>query len=295
MNPSAAIKRICRRPSSRVPDFSFEDMVEKAVDRSNLAEDAKLTLHNVSKVFSMDRGKIQALQAINLTIMKGEFACIVGPSGCGKTTLLNLIAELDKPDQGEILLNEEKPDASGHRLMIFQDAALFPWLNVLENVAFGLRMRGMSQQDRRMLAMEYLSLVKLERFAQCFVHELSGGMKQRVALARALVMSPDILLMDEPFGALDIQTRELLYQELQEIWQRTQTTILFITHNVEEAVYLGDRVIILSGHPGTVQKEHHVNSSRPRQKESPYFQEVCRQISLELLGMGGIQLQEAMI
>jgi NitT/TauT family transport system ATP-binding protein len=294
MNPSTAIKRICQLSFHKVPDLAMENRVEM-VERLNLAEDVKLAIHNVSKFFTIDRGKIQALQAINLTIMKGEFACIVGPSGCGKSTLLNLIAELDKPDQGEIILSEEKLNNSGHRLIIFQDAALFPWLNVLENVTFGLRMRGMPPQERKMLAMEYLSLVKLERFAQCYVHELSGGMRQRVALARALVMSPDILLMDEPFGALDIQTRELLYQELQDIWQRTQTTILFITHNVEEAVYLGDRVIILSGNPGTVQKEHHVNSSRPRQKESPYFREVCQQISLELLGMGRIQLQEAMV
>lgn len=255
----------------------------------------KLALCNVSKTYLVDHGNIKALQGINLTVSEGEFACIVGPSGCGKTTLLNLIAELEKPDQGKILLNEETAGEVGHRLIIFQEGALFPWLKVWENVAFGLRMRGISLAERKERALAFLSLVKLERFADCCIHELSGGMKQRVALARALVMGPEILLMDEPFGALDIQTREILYHELQEIWEQTRTTILFITHNVEEAVYLGDRVIVFSGHPGTVQVEHRVELCRPRQKDSLHFREICRQISLELLGMGGATLQEAMV
>lgn len=255
----------------------------------------KLSIRNVSKIFTAESGAIQALEAINLTIMEGEFTCIVGPSGCGKTTLLNLIAELDAPDNGEIILHQKTDSSIGDRLLIFQEAALFPWLSVWENVAFGLRMRGIPLPERRAQAMEYLSLVKLDRFAHCYIHELSGGMKQRVALARALVLNPGILLMDEPFAALDIQTRELLYGELQEIWERTKTTILFITHNVEEAVYLGDRVIIFSGHPGTVQNEHRIVSTRPRQKDSPYLNDLCRQISMELLRMGGMELQEALV
>lgn len=265
-------------------------------DASNLNSsiEAKLSIHDVSKSFQCKMGRIQALENINLTIKKGEFACILGPSGCGKTTLLNLIAELELPDRGEIILHQTGTGC-GQRLVIFQESALFPWLSIWENVAFGLKLRGTPFSERKEMAMAYLSLVNLEHFADCYIHELSGGMKQRVALARALVMKPEILLMDEPFGALDILTREMLYQELQEIWEQTGTTIVFITHNVEEAIYLGDRVIIISGHPGSVKSEHRVSCPRPRLKESPSFRELYQEISMELMGIGEKPLQEALI
>ncbi|HEX2953459.1 MAG TPA: ABC transporter ATP-binding protein [Bacillota bacterium] len=264
------------------------------ISEMSSSNEVKLSIHDVSKSFQCKMGQIQALENINLTVKQGEFACIVGPSGCGKTTLLNLIAELDLPDRGEIILHQSGTGC-GQRLVIFQESALFPWLSIWENVAFGLKLRGISLPDRKALAMTYLSLVNLERFADCYVHELSGGMKQRAALARALVMKPEILLMDEPFGALDILTREMLYQELQNIWEQTGTTIIFITHNVEEAIYLGDRVIIIAGHPGGVKSEHPVLCPRPRQKESVSFRELYQEISMELMGIGDKPLQEAFV
>jgi NitT/TauT family transport system ATP-binding protein len=259
-----------------------------------VAVEAKLSIRDVSKSFQCKMGQIKALEHINLTVNAGEFACILGPSGCGKTTLLNLIAELELPDQGEIILHQSEA-GGGQRLVIFQESALFPWLTIWENVAFGLKLRGVPLPERKEMSMAYLSLVNLDKFANCYIHELSGGMKQRVALARALVMKPEILLMDEPFGALDILTREMLYQELQEIWEQTGTTIVFITHNVEEAIYLGDRVIIIAGHPGGVKSEHCVACPRPRQKDSPSFRALCQEISMELMGIGDQPLQEALV
>jgi NitT/TauT family transport system ATP-binding protein len=270
-----------------------ETHLSEVPEQSTLNE-AKLTIRDVSKSFQSKMGQIQALENINLAVKEGEFACILGPSGCGKTTLLNLIAELELPDRGEIILHQSEPGC-GQRLVIFQESAPFPWLTIWENVAFGLKLRGIPLPERKEMAMSYLALVNLERFACCYIHELSGGMKQRAALARALVMKPEILLMDEPFGALDILTREMLYQELQEIWERTRTTIIFITHNVEEAIYLGDRVIIISGHPGAVKSEHRVSYPRPRQKDSPSFRELYQEISMELMGIGEKPLQEALV
>jgi len=266
------------------------------LEKESLREQAfapiKLMLRDITKRFQGNNSAITALSGITLAIKKGEFACIVGPSGCGKTTLLNIVAELEKPDTGEIILHKTVDAPSGQRLMIFQEAALFPWLTVWENVAFGLKMRGTPLAERKALAMDVLSLVKLGRFAKSFIHELSGGMKQRVALARALVMNPEVLLMDEPFNSLDIQTKELLYQELQEAWAPTRTTILFITHNVEEAVYLGDRVIVLSGRPGRIRHEYQVGLTRPREKDNPLFHNLCARISSELMGLEEPRLQE---
>lgn len=231
----------------------------------------KLEIRDVTKTFTSAQGLIRALSNINLTVHEGEFACILGPSGCGKSTLLHLIAGLELPDHGEIRLysSRAKKEKKAEKLIIFQEAALFPWLTVLENVLFGLRLQKLGAKESKERAMHFLALVKLEDFANCFVHELSGGMKQRAALARALVLNPELLLMDEPFAALDFQTREKLQQELEEIWRRTKKTIIFVTHNVEEAITLGDRVILLSGHPGTVKREYTLPPGRPRQKETP--------------------------
>lgn len=254
----------------------------------------KLEIKNVSKTFKSRDGRICALSRINLTIKDGEFTCIVGPSGCGKSTLLHLIAELEAPDVGEIkLYSTDNELRLVERLIVFQESVLFPWLTVLENVAFGLKIKGMQYKERIERAMDYLNLVRLTKFAHCYVHELSGGMKQRVALARALVMNPEVLLMDEPFAALDIQTRENLSKELEEIWSKTGKTIIFVTHNVEEAVSLGDRVILFSGRPGTVQKEYKLNVSRPRQRENPFLKEMISLISNDFKCLGNALANEA--
>lgn len=194
-----------------------------------------LILKNVSKTFEDTKGDV--LNNINLEIQNGEFVCVVGQSGCGKSTLLNLIAGLEKPTSGEILLNGKGFDGpSANRVVMFQEHALFPWLNVIENVKFGMKLAGLSAKEQEDTAMKYLRMMQLEEYRDYAIHQLSGGMRQRVALARALTLDSEILLMDEPFSALDKQTSNRLRSELQEIWLKTKRTILFITHSVEEAV-----------------------------------------------------------
>jgi sulfonate transport system ATP-binding protein len=195
----------------------------------------------------------------------GEFVCVVGPSGCGKSTLLNLIAGLDFPTSGQLVFDGKPIKGSGaDRVVVFQEAALYPWLNVRANVEFGLKIKGTPKKERRDIVDRYLELVNLTPFEKAFVHELSGGMKQRVQLARALAVEPRMLLMDEPFAALDAQTRDLLQLELQDIWARTGATVLFITHNVREAALLGDRVFVMTPHPGRMKAEIPVALQRPR-------------------------------
>ncbi len=228
----------------------------------------KIRIKDISKVFTTRTGQIAALEEINLTIGEGEFVCIVGPSGCGKSTLLSIVAGLERPDSGIVeIAGEEKnrPD----RVVIFQEGALFPWLTVYGNVEFGLKMAGLSRKERFERAMRYIEMVNLTRFADAYLHELSGGMRQRVAIARALVLEPSILLMDEPFAALDAQTRDLLHQEIQQIWLATQKTILFITHNVREAACLGDRVVVMTYRPGRIKKIFAMDHPRPRHIEDP--------------------------
>ena len=223
-----------------------------------------------------------ALRKTSLEIRSGEFVCFVGPSGCGKTTLLNLVAGLEPPSTGEIHRNGEKVEGPGSdRVVIFQEAALFPWLNVIQNVEFGL-VRKMEPGKRREIARTFLNLVHLGRFEKSCVHELSGGMKSRVAIARALALNPSALLMDEPFAALDAQTRDLLHEELQEIWQRTRQTILFVTHNVREAVRLGDRVLVFTARPGGIKKEFLIELPRPRDINSAGVLTYAQQIQQEL-------------
>jgi len=231
----------------------------------------RLQVVNVSKLFKTNYGKVTALDNISLTIQEGEFVCIVGPSGCGKSTLLNLIAGLDKPTQGEIWSNGNRVTGPGSdRVVVFQEGALFPWLTVMQNVEFGLKLRKVAPEIRRTLALDYLKLVGLdEKFHTSFIHQLSGGMKQRVAIARALVMEPAILLMDEPFAALDVYTRETLQEELQNIWTESHKTIVFVTHNVQEAVLLGDRVIVFASNPGQVKAEYEIDIARPRKIDHP--------------------------
>jgi NitT/TauT family transport system ATP-binding protein len=227
---------------------------------------SKLVLERVSKWFQTSSLHVHALDDVTLRIAEGEFVCLVGPSGCGKSTLLNIIAGLEQPDRGIVKADGEAVNEPGpHRLMMFQEAALFPWLTVLGNVLFGLKLsNSMSAAERREKAEYFLELVGLKRFMHSNVHELSGGMKQRVALARALAPNPSVLLMDEPFGALDALTREQLYGDIQRIWSQHRKTIVFVTHNVREAVCLGDRVILFSPHPGRIREEFAIPLPRPR-------------------------------
>ena len=243
----------------------------------------KLSLRNVSRDFAVSKGKLIAVRDINLEVAEGEFVCIVGPSGCGKSTLLNLIAGLDRPTRGEIRLDDAPVDGPGpDRILLFQEHGLFPWLTVRQNVEFGLRMTGVARRERRERARHYLRLVHLVNFENSYVHELSGGMKQRVALARSLAMEPNLLLMDEPFAALDAQTRDMLHNELERIWIETRKTIVFITHNVREAVRLGDRVVLLTFRPGRIKHEFPVALTRPRQIEEPEVTWMASEV-LELL------------
>ena len=227
---------------------------------------SKLAIQDVSKRFRANRGEVHALDRVSLSIQDGELVCLVGPSGCGKSTLLNLIAGLERPDEGRILADDEPVTGPGSdRMVMFQESALFPWLDVMDNVLFGLRLRQRRpRKELQDLAMSYLQLVGLERFAHASVHELSGGMKQRVALARALAPNPRMLLMDEPFAALDAMTREQLYGDLQRIWQERKKTIVFVTHNVREAVCLGDRVVLFSPHPGRIREQFPIDLPRAR-------------------------------
>ena len=225
-----------------------------------------LNINNIQKSFS-NRGQTeQVLKDINLQIKEGEFVSLLGPSGCGKSTLLSIVAGLTNPNEGSIILDNQRIMKPGKdRGMVFQQAALFPWLSVEENVMFPLR-KEMKKNEARKIAQKYLSLVQLSAYAKHSPHELSGGMQQRVAIARALAMNPRVLLMDEPFGALDEQTRIRLHQELESIWLETKKTILFVTHSIQEAVKLSDRIIVMGTHPGTILKEIHVNIERPRDK-----------------------------
>jgi len=226
----------------------------------------KLVVEGVSKWFRSRRTAVHALDNVSLTVHQGEFVCLVGPSGCGKSTLLNIIAGLEMPDRGEVLADGKRVTGPGReRMMMFQESALFPWLNAMDNVMFGLKLKAnLTNKERREVAMYYLQLVGLSKFAEANIHELSGGMKQRVALARALAPNPRVLLMDEPFAALDALTREQLYGDIQRIWQERQKTIVFVTHNVREAACLGDRVALFSPHPGRIQEHFQIKLPRPR-------------------------------
>ncbi len=231
-----------------------------------LVAPSKLTVENISKSFQSTSGKVQALEIVSISVNQGEFVCLVGASGCGKSTLLNIIAGLEKTDSGTVLADGKPITGPGReRLVMFQESALFPWLDVMGNVLFPLKLKpSLTKKDRTDVAKYYLELVGLTRFERANIHELSGGMKQRVALARALAPNPRMLLMDEPFAALDALTREQLYGDIQRIWKARNKTIVFVTHNVREAACLGDRVILFSPHPGRVQEEFAIPLERPR-------------------------------
>jgi NitT/TauT family transport system ATP-binding protein len=239
----------------------------------------KLWLTGVSRTYKNGKASFQALLDINLEVRSGEFLCLVGPSGCGKSTLLHLIAGFDKPSSGEIWHDGRPITRPGaDRIIIFQELGLFPWLSVRANVEFGLRVKGFSRQERRERARHFLRLVHLSQFEESYIHQISGGMKQRVALARALAVQPDVLLMDEPFTALDAQTRDLLHDELERIWADTKQTIVFVTHNVREAVRLADRIVLMTYRPGRIKEEFTVPIDRPRHIEDVDVANFAREI-----------------
>ncbi len=236
-----------------------------------------LEIKNVSRFF--DGSDRETLKDISLTIEDREFVCIVGPSGCGKSTLLNIIAGLDMPSGGEVYLNGNKITGPGSdRAVMFQEHALYPWLNVIENVKFGMKLAAVPQEEQNRRAEHFLRMVQLWDFRDYRIHEISGGMRQRTALARALCLDSPVLLMDEPFSALDKQTTNKLRGDLEKIWEETRKTIVFVTHSVEEAVFLADRIIVLSDNPGCVKEVVEVGLPRPREIDSSEFLQLRHKI-----------------
>jgi NitT/TauT family transport system ATP-binding protein len=243
-----------------------------------------IEVREVSLVYDTPGGSVAGLGSVSFDIAASEFLCLIGPSGCGKTTLLNIIAGFLKPTAGEIRIGGKRLDGHGmDRGIVFQDfAQLFPWRTALGNVAFGLEMKGMPKAERERLALGQLALVKLEKFAAAYPHHLSGGMQQRVAIARALAYNPAVLLMDEPFAALDALTRDDMQRLLADVWQKTRKTVIYVTHNVAEAIYLADRVIVLTPHPGEVKAEIAIALPRPRDPLSLEFLEVQKELLAQL-------------
>ncbi|MGD0951337.1 MAG: ABC transporter ATP-binding protein [Methanotrichaceae archaeon] len=231
-----------------------------------------LQLKEVSKEFGSGKNRVRSLQDINFEVNDGEIMAILGPSGCGKTTLLRIIAGLEQSSNGDVLLDGEKVERPSPQFgMVFQEHALLPWLSVHRNVSIGLEMRGIRQEGTRGKAMQYLSMVGLQDSAERYPHELSGGMRQRVAVARALTLEPKLLLMDEPFSALDFQTRRQIQQDILQVHERTGKAIIMVTHSIEEAVYLADRLVLLSSRPGMVREVLKIDLDRPRDRTSPLF------------------------
>lgn len=234
-----------------------------------VSAEAKVEVKDLRKVYASSRGEVVALNDANLTIHKNEFVCVVGPSGCGKTTLLNILAGLEQPTSGEVRIDGQPIDGpSSERGVVFQQYALFPWLTVRKNVEFGLQLKGIAKNERKDIAEKYIEMVGLKDFANALPKELSGGMKQRVAIARAYAVNPQLLLLDEPFGALDAQTRTQLQVELQAMWEQEQKTCFFITHDVEEAVLLSQRVIVMSARPGRIKTIVDIDLKHPRDQET---------------------------
>ncbi len=232
------------------------------LDTTSVRTESVVRIENVSKTYGSGSNALLALDRVSLDVQQGEFVCLLGASGCGKSTLLSLVAGLDRISSGTL-------DTGGRKVaLMFQEAALFPWLSVAGNVELPLRLQGLGKAERRKRALELLEVVRLGGFAEKRPHELSGGMRQRVALARALAQNADVLLMDEPFGALDAMTRDILHDELERIWREQNLTVLFVTHNVREAVRLGDRVILLSSRPGRVIEDFPIKHPRPRRIDS---------------------------
>ena len=240
----------------------------------------QIELRNIGLQYESAENFLTALQDVSFGVDAAEFLCVVGQSGCGKTTMLNIVAGFLKPTQGEILISGKTVTGKGlDRGIVFQDfAQLFPWRTAQRNIEFGLEMKGIAKEERAEIALRFLRLVNLEKFARSYPHELSGGMQQRVAIARALAYNPAVLLMDEPFAALDALTREEMQRFLVDVWRETKKTVVYVTHNVAEAVYLADRVIVFSPHPGTVKAQVKITLPRPRDTLSVEFLEYQKEI-----------------
>lgn len=252
-----------------------------------------LKIEGVSKTFTGRAGTVEALRPVDVDVEAGQFICLLGPSGCGKSTLLSIIAGLEIPTSGVVWAGGRKVRGPGtDRVLLFQEAALFPWLDVQRNVEFGLRQAGMSAKERSATAQRYIELVHLKGFERSYVHQLSGGMRQRAAIARALAIDPAILLMDEPFGALDALTRDRLHAELESIWAATRKTVLFVTHNVREAVALGNRVLVFSPRPGRILRDFHIDLPRPRSLEDHTLVDYTAEIMSVLQDAMAAQEQE---
>jgi NitT/TauT family transport system ATP-binding protein len=246
----------------------------------------QIELRNIGLQYESAENSLTALQDVSFGVDAAEFLCVVGQSGCGKTTMLNIVAGFLKPTRGEILISGKTVTGKGlDRGIVFQDfAQLFPWRTAQRNIEFGLEMKGIAKEERAEIALRFLRLVNLEKFARSYPHELSGGMQQRVAIARALAYNPAVLLMDEPFAALDALTREEMQRFLVDVWRETKKTVVYVTHNVAEAVYLADRVIVFSPHPGTVKAQVKITLPRPRDTLSVEFLEYQKEIVGHIVG-----------
>lgn len=260
---------------------------ETAVGNAQAAQGGiPLKIEGVSKTYPGRAGDVEALRPIDIDVAPGEFVCLLGPSGCGKSTLLSIIAGLESATTGAIWADGQKVRGPGtDRVLLFQEAALFPWLDVQHNVEFGLRQIGTPRKERAALARHFIELVHLQGFERSYVHQLSGGMRQRVAIARGLAINPAMLLMDEPFGALDALTRDRLHAELESIWATTRKTVLFVTHNVREAVALGDRVLVFSPRPGRIVREFRIDLPRPRSLEDHALVDQAKEVLAVLQGI----------
>jgi NitT/TauT family transport system ATP-binding protein len=265
VNPPVVAPESVTEPASEVPPTEAGSVASPDVAPA-------ITLGNVSKVYGHTGNAVHALDRVSLEIAEGEFVCLLGASGCGKSTLLNILAGLDRATTGAV-------EVHGSTTLMFQDAALFPWLTARGNIDLALKLRDVPKDERKTRVDELLDLVHLREFAKKRPHELSGGMRQRVALARALSQNTDVLLMDEPFGALDAMTRDLLHDELEGLWSTTSKTVVFVTHNVREAVRLGDRVVLLSSRPGRVAAEFPITIPRPRRMDSSEVANQAREIT----------------
>jgi NitT/TauT family transport system ATP-binding protein len=247
-----------------------------------------LEIGAASKTFAAGAGQIQALSEASLTIRKGEFICLIGASGCGKSTLLRLIGGFETPTSGSVKMWDAPVTGPGpDRGMVFQDYALFPWLTVRGNIAFGPKARGLHRKEVQASADRFIDMVGLAKFADAYPHQLSGGMRQRVAIARVLANDAQVILMDEPFGALDAMTRERLQEELLELWQRTKLTVIFVTHAIEEAILMADRVVVMTPSPGRIQSDNRIGLIRPRDVASPEFNSIRRELSQLLVSHHG--------
>jgi len=264
-----------------------ELVVERPIARPRPARSDPpiLRIAGVNKRFVTAGGEIEALRAVNLEIGRGEFVCLIGPSGCGKSTLLRMIAGFETPSEGEVLMNGARVTGPGpDRGMVFQDYGLFPWLTVRRNIGFGPAARGIPKTQVAEIVARFVAMIGLDRFADAYPHQLSGGMKQRVAIARVLANDAAVILMDEPFGALDAMTRERLQSELLTLWEATGLTVLFVTHAIEEAIILADRVIVMSPGPGRITEDVRIDLTRPRDVVSAEFNEMRAHVSALLQG-----------